>query len=179
MIKLKIAFVCVIFSFSLVSNAQILDKIDLMGGFLFQKTHYLYNENGIGFDLSSKSILENRIHFKLAYLSSRFGTAINSNAIKQDNFILGADWHFRSDKNLQILAGLNTGFFIADYEDPTYEVIPNTAVLLSIETGLVYNFNFPISTSLTAGYNLKSGNGDNVPGNLFPLFYRLSVYYRF
>jgi hypothetical protein len=164
---------------SIVLKAETHNKYDIMGGFLFQKTHYLYSENGLGFDISSNSILEKKIHLKFAYLSSRFGSAINSNAIKQDNITLGADWRFRSEHNLQILAGINTGFFIADYEDPTFEVLPNTALLLSVESGLVYNFDFPISTALTAGYNLRIGNGDNVPGSIFPFFYRLSVYYRF
>ena len=158
--------------------AQQEQKHDIRAGLIFQKSQYLYLENGVGFDYSSTDILQKKIHFKAAYISSRLGSAMSSNAIKQDNFVVGADWRFRSDKSLQLLAGINTGLFIADYEDPTFDVLPNTAMLFSIEAGLSYNFDFPITTSLTAGYNIKNGNGVDVPGSLFPVFYRLSVYYR-
>ena len=158
--------------------AQEVANYDLRAGVIFQRSHYLYLENGVGVDFSHDNILQKQLHFKAAYVSSRFGSAIQTNAIKQDNILLGANWRFRSVKSLEIPVGINTGIFVADYEDPTFDELPNTAILMSVEGGLVYNFDFPVSAGLTAGYNFRNGNGVDVPGTLFPVFYRLSVYYR-
>lgn len=164
--------------FLLPLSAQESKPHDFRAGLIFQRSHYLYLENGIGFDYSNERLLQKQLHLKAAYVSSRFGSAIESNAIKQDNILLGVDWRFRSGKSLEIPVGINTGFFIADYEDPTFDVLPNTALLMSVEAGLVYNFDFPVSAGLSIGYNIKNGNGVDVPGTIFPVFYRLSVYYR-
>lgn len=160
-------------------SAQKFESIDIQAGFIFQKTQNLYLENGIGADFTSDFLVNKKIHLKAAYLSSRFGSAQGSNAIKQDQLVIGADWHFRTEKNLQILTGVNTGFFKADYENAIFDVLPDQSLLLSVETGLNYRFKFPVSTSLTVGYNLINGNGVKVPGSLFPVFYRLNIYYCF
>lgn len=152
---------------------------DLRAGIIFQKTHYLYLENGIGVDYSHANILNKQLHLKASYISSRFGSAMATNAIKQDNILLGADWRFRAAQGFEFPLGLNVGYFVADYEDPTFDALPNKTWLLSLEGGVVYNFDFPVSLSLTAGYNFNNGNGVDVPGTLFPVFYKLSVYYRF
>ena len=91
--------------------------------------------------------------------------------------MIGADWRFRSDKDFQLFAGLNTGFFHADMELPQFDVLPHNSMLLQLETGLFYKFKFPVATSLSVGYNLINGDGVNVPGTLFPVFYQLSVFY--
>lgn len=176
--KISITLIPFLF-FALLISAQITKKQNLKAGIVLQKTQSLYWENGVGFDYSSASILDNKIHFKATFLSSRLGSAFNSNAIKQDNFIVGADWRFRSEKDLQILVGLNTGVFKAYYDDPIFDVLPNSAIMLSAETGLAYQFKFPLSALLTAGYNLRTGDGATIPGTLFPVFYKLGLYYSF
>jgi len=90
---------------------------------------------------------------------------------------VGADWRFRVQKPLQIFAGLNTGFFHADMEIPTFNVLPHNSMLFSAETGLFYKFKFPLAASLSAGYNLITGDGVTGPGTLFPVYYQLSVLY--
>lgn len=174
--KLQLVLI-VFFALATSVSAQIKEKYDLKVGLVFQKTESLYWENGVGADFTSDFLLNKQIHLKATYLTSRLGSGIGSNAILQDNFLLGADWRFRSDKDLQIMAGLNAGVFVADYGNPVFDVLPNSSMLLSVETGLVYRFKFPITAGLTVGYNLKSGNGVDVPGSLFPVFYRLSVFY--
>lgn len=163
--------------FTLLISAQTTNQQNLKAGIVFQKTQSLYWENGVGFDYSSANILDNKIHFKATFLSSRLGSAFNSNAIKQDNFIVGADWRFRSEKNLQIMVGLNTGVFKAHYDDPIFDVLPSSTILLSAETGLTYQFKFPMSAILSVGYNLRNGDGVGIPGSLFPVFYKLGFYY--
>lgn len=158
-------------------SAQSTKQQNLKAGIVLQKTQSLYWENGVGFDYSSANVFDNKIHFKATFLSSRLGSAFNSNAIKQDNFIVGADWRFLSEKDLQILVGLNTGVFKAHYDDPIFDVLPSSAILLSAETGLTYQFKFPMSAVLSVGYNLRSGDGVGIPGTLFPVFYKLGLYY--
>lgn len=171
---LIIVFICIAIS----SKSQSSTNQGIKLGLIFQKTQSLYLENGIGADYSSDLLLNKRIHLKASYLSSRFGSALGTNAIKQNNIIVGADWRFRQNKDLQILAGINSGVLLVDYENSIFDVLPKSTMLLSIETGLVYNFKFPLSISLTAGYNLKSGNGIDIPGTLFPVFYKFGVFYK-
>jgi len=173
--------IIVIFAFLSLLNlsAQKNESIDIQAGLVFQKTQNLYWENGFGADITSDLLFSKKMHLKASFLSSRFGSALASNAIKQDQLMIGADWHFRSDKKLQIVTGLNTGFFKADYGNDIFDVLPDQTMLLSVETGLNYRFKFPVSTSLTVGYNLINGDGVKVPGSLFPVFYRLQVFYCF
>ena len=164
--------------FSGMLNAQQADSYELGVGLRFQKTEQLYWENGVGADYTSDFLFHKQVHLKLSYATSRLGSAMVGNAVKQDNYLVGADWRFRSDKDLQIMAGLNTGFFHADMETPQFNVLPHNSMLFSLETGLFYKFKFPMAASLSVGYNLINGDGLTIPGTLFPVFYQLSVYYR-
>ncbi len=163
--------------FLIETNAQFTANYELGVGARFQKTEQLYWENGVGIDYTSDFLLNKKIHLKMSYASSRLGSALGSNAIKQDNYVIGADWRFRSEKDFQILAGLNTGFFHFDTEEPMFDVLPNNSMLFSMETGLFYKFKFPMAASLSVGYNLINGDGVSKPGTLFPVFYQLSVFY--
>jgi hypothetical protein len=58
---------------------------ELKGGFRFQKAQKLYWENGFALDFASPKIADRRIHFGASYVTSRLGSAMGSNAIKQDN----------------------------------------------------------------------------------------------
>lgn len=158
-------------------NAQFADNYELGVGARFQKTEQLYWENGLGLDYTSDFLLHKKIHLKMSYATSRLGSAIGSNALKQDNYVIGADWRFRSNKDFQIFAGVNTGFFHYDTELPMFDVLPHNSMLFSLETGLFYKFKFPLATSLSVGYNLINGDGISKPGTLFPVFYQLSVFY--
>lgn len=152
---------------------------DLRVGFVFQQTQYLYAENGVGLDYTCERLLNKKIHIKASYLTSRLGSAIGTNALKQDNFVLGAHYYFMSENNFQLLAGINTGLFVVDYENPVFDVLPKSSTIFAVETGMHYDFKFPLTVSLTAGYNLRNGNGIDIPGSLFPVFYKLSLMYRF
>jgi len=158
-------------------NAQCKIPYELGVGIRIQKTQSLYWENGIGADFTSDFLLHKKIHIKMSYASSRIGSAFNSNAIKQDNYLIGADWRFRSEKDFQISAGMNTGFFHADMEEAQFNVLPHNSLLLSLEAGFFYKFKFPVATSLSVGYNLITGDGVNNPGTLFPVFYQWSLLY--
>jgi hypothetical protein len=160
------------------SNAQFFDNYELGVGARIQKTEQLYWENGVSADFTSDFLLKKSIHLKLSYVTSRIGSAFNSNAIKQDNYIIGADWRFRAQKKIQIFAGLNTGFFHADMENIQFYSLPHNSMLFGLETGLYYKFKFPLAASLSVGYNLINGDGIGTPGTLFPIFYQISLFYK-
>lgn len=159
--------------------AQFTKNYELNAGLVFQKAQKLYWENGIGADYTSDYLLQKKIHLKAAFVTSRLGSALGSNAIKQEEYIVGADWRFFPARPYQIFAGLNTGYFQAHYDDPKFDVLPSSSMLLQFESGLVYHFNFPISVAASFGYNFISGDGVKGPGTLFPVFYQLKAYYRF
>jgi hypothetical protein len=150
---------------------------ELKGGFRIQKVQKLYWENGFAFDFASPKIADSRIHFGLSYATTRLGSAMGTNAIKQDNFLFSPGYFFRHLKQLQPFARLNLGYFHADYEYAIFDVLPNSAFLFSIDAGLSYEFRIPMTIHLGAGYNLNTGNGSSGPGTLFPVFYQMSIFY--
>lgn len=150
---------------------------ELKGGIRIQKTQKLYWENGFALDFSSPKIVDSRIHIGLSYVTSRLGSAMGTNAIKQDNYLLSMGYYFRPQKSLQPFTQLNMGYFHADYESAIFDVLPNDAFLFSIDAGLSYEFQIPVTLNLSAGYNLNTGTGSDGPGTLYPVFYQMSIYY--
>ena len=150
---------------------------DLNIGVRIQKAQKLYWENGLALDFTSPKIANKHIHLGFSYVTTRLGSAMGTNAIKQDNFLVNVGYFFRNEKKLQPFTRLNTGYFYADYESEIFDELQNSALLLSIDTGLSYKFNAPITLHLSAGYNLNSGNGASGPGTLFPVFYQMSIFY--
>jgi len=158
-------------------EAQSSGTDELGVGLRFQKTEQLYWENGVAMDYTSDFLFKKQLHLKMSYVTSGLGSAMIGNAVLQDNFIVGADWRFRSQKDLQIFAGLNVGYFNANMDNQIFDVLPHSSMLFAAETGLFYKFKFPLATSLSVGYNFINGDGVSKPGTLFPLYYQLSVFY--
>jgi hypothetical protein len=148
-------------------------------GIRLQKTHHLYYENGIAFDYTHRVLLNNKIHLGFSYVSSRFGSAFHSNALKQDNYLVSCSYHFRNEKIICPIVTLNTGYFYADMEESFFEVIPHKSLLLSAETGIYMNFNYPVKVKSTFGFNFITGDGTSGPGTLYPLYIELSIFYQF
>jgi len=150
---------------------------ELKAGVRFQKTQKLYWENGFAIDYTCSRLWDKRIHLGLSYTTSRLGSAISSNAIKQDNYLFNASYHFRHSKSLHPMLRLNLGYFYADMENEIFEVLDHTAFMVSIDAGVYYQFDFPLTIGFTAGYNLSSGNGTSGPGSLYPIYYQMSLFY--
>lgn len=150
------------------------NKLTLAPAMLVRKTQALYWESGVGVDFTHSRLFDERLHLNAGYLTSRLGSAIGSNALKQDYFLLGADWHAPLANKLSWVAGLQTGFFVVDYEDDVFANLPASSPLLSISTGLNFSAG-PVDLQLVAGYNLISGDGADVPGSIFPVYYQLMV----
>lgn len=144
-------------------------------GLRFQKSINLYYENGLTLQYTEDKLLSGRLYLGLSYVTSRLGTAMGTNAIKQDNILISGTYMFRPQRSLQPFLRLNTGYFIANYEDPVFDVLPQSSILISPETGLSYRFSFPLKIGLSGGYNLITGNGLDGPGTLYPLFIQTSI----
>ncbi|MEI6555776.1 MAG: hypothetical protein WCL70_09320 [Paludibacter sp.] len=175
--KALFAWLVMLLSVPMVQAQTSATPYELGIGLRLQKTEQLYWENGVTADYTSDFLLHKKIHLKMSYVTSRIGSALGTNAVRQDNILVGADWRFRSTKDLQIFAGLNTGFFNADMELPQFDVLPHNSMLLQLEAGLFYKFKFPLAASLSVGYNAITGDGVSTPGTLFPVYYQLSVLY--
>jgi hypothetical protein len=140
-------------------------------GLRFQKTVDLYYENGI----TGQYYFTNQVVFGASYITSQLGSAMGSNAIKQDNYILSGSYFFRPKKLLQTFLRLNTGYFTADYESNIFKNLQNSSALLSLDGGLLYSFKTPIKLNLSLGYNVFTGDGVNGAGTLYPVFFQTSV----
>jgi hypothetical protein len=144
-------------------------------GIRLQQTVNLYNENGIAASYSCKRLKNNKLYFGFSYVTSRLGTALNSHAIKQDNYLVSAGWYFRRKHIIRPLVRLNTGYFSASYGDKMFDVLPRKSLLLSTDIGICFQTNLPLKVSTSLGYNFITGDGLSGPGTLYPLFYQLTL----
>lgn len=145
-------------------------------GIRLQKDIGLYSENGISINFSDKNLMPDRLYFGFSYFTSRLGTAFNSNAIKQDNFLFSPAYYFRHNKVWRPFVKLNAGYFSADYGNPIFNLLPNKSLLLSPEGGISIQTHLPLKISVSLGYNLITSNGiNNVPGTIYPFFYQLTL----
>jgi hypothetical protein len=144
-------------------------------GLKFQKTQDLYYENG----LTAQYNLTSRWLIGASLITSRLGSAMGSNAIKQDNFLSSATYLFRSKKSLKTFVKGNLGYFNADYESDIFKNLTHSSAIVSTEAGLSYTFKNPLKVNLSIGYNLITGDGESGAGTLFPVFYQTSITYNF
>ncbi len=175
MYKILIVLIAVLLS---VNGLFAQDGSSFSAGFRFQKTHNLYYENGIAFDFANQKLLNDRLHIGFNFVTSRLGSAISSNALKQDNYLLSFGYYFRHEKVINPIIQVNTGFFYADMEYPMFESLPHKSAMLSVEPGVYINFKSPIKVKATIGYNFITGDGVTGPGALYPLFFELSIFYQ-
>jgi len=168
----------ILFFFLAIAGAISLQAQDFNVGIKFQKTHTLYWENGLSGQYSFANFKPGQFYLGVDYVTSRLGTAFNSNALKQDNLTVSVAWYLRKEKPLHITTKLNVGFFNAQLEEEIFKDLPHSALLLSPEVGLSYDFKaLPIVLNLGAGYNVNLQEEGESPGTLLPLFYSFTAYY--
>jgi hypothetical protein len=144
-------------------------------GLRLQKDVGLYTENGIAVAYSNKNHAPDRLYVGFSYFTSRLGTALNSNAIKQDNFLINAAWYFRRNHVIRPLAKANVGYFSSDYP-AMFNMLPHSSLMASAEGGVCFQTHTPLKIATTFGYNLISGKGNNnTPGTLYPFYYQLTL----
>lgn len=147
-------------------------------GLRFQKTEAMYWENGISTQYSFAKFKPEQFVLGFDYVTSRLGSAYNSNAIKQDSYIFSGSWLFNKSKPYHFVTRLNMGYFYSDLEEKIFSEIPNTSFLFSPEIGFAYNFKkAPISVNLGTGYYIITAKEGYSPGTLQPLYFHLDIYY--
>jgi hypothetical protein len=171
MLKSIYPFIVLIFCTIGFADAQssILDA-----GAKFQKSINLYYEHGAALNYSDKRLLPDRLYFGFSFVTSRLGSALNSNAIKQENYLLSAGWYFRRNHIVRPFAQLNGGYFSADYGNKMFDVFPRSSLLLSTDAGLSFQTHTPLKIATSLGYNFITGNGLTGPGTLYPVFYQVT-----
>ncbi|AUD02807.1 hypothetical protein [Spirosoma pollinicola] len=144
-------------------------------GVRLQKSINLYAENGITAQYTHPKLASSRLYIGLSYVSSPLGSALHSNAIKQNNYLVSASYYFRPKWLIQPVVKANVGYFAAHYGSPIFDALPRTSLLASPEFGLCYCPNFPLKINASIGYNLITGNGLSGPGTLYPVFVQTSI----
>lgn len=145
-------------------------------GLRLQKAIGLYHENGLDIRFAPE---KSRWAFTVAWYSSRLGTAYESNAIPQDNFLLQTDFSlFKPKKNgFNIDVGLNTGYFQSDYGSDQFSMLDQNSLLLGFEISPRFTFgNFALDTGF--GYHIIHGTGVSGPGTLYPFYVQAGLKYR-
>jgi hypothetical protein len=151
---------------------------ELQIGLRLQQSWKMYNENGIIVEYTPKNLLNDQLSFGATYVSTRIGSAYNSNAILQDNIVLHSTYLF-SSSSLAPLIRLNAGYCFADYESSLFDEIDTSMPLLSIEAGASYTFDIPLTVQASLGYNLITSDGSSGIGTVYPLFVQCSFLWRF
>ena len=168
--------------FTFVLYGFLLQSQTLNAGLRIQKTNEMYWENGISVQYSFKDFKPQRFYLGFDFVTSRLGTAYNSNAIKQNSYIASASWHGKEWgvlPGMRFVTRLNIGYLVADMEEEFFNEIPNTAFLFSPEIGFAYNFKkLPIGLYLGSGYYINFAPEGESPGTFQPLYYHLDIYYR-
>src|SRR6478672_6667626 len=141
---MKTSKIYVIVLFVTASSSVFAQKHSFDVGLRFQKTVDLYYENGltINYNFTERWVVGT------SYISSRLGSAMGSNAIKQDNYLLSASYLFRPAKALKPFARANTGYFNADYESPIFKNLTHSSAIASLDGGLIYAFKCPLKINL-------------------------------
>lgn len=155
-------------------NAQ-----DALLGLKFQKSHRMYLENGLSFQYSFSNLKEGNLYFGVDVVSSRVGSAWQTNALKQTNYTITAAWFNRKDKNLQFYGRLAMGIFKANLEYEIFDDLPSSAWIVAPDFGLRYKLpKLPIYFQTGFGYNLPMQSEVKTPGTFQPLNYHFSLYYK-
>lgn len=167
------------FLFLTLASVPSLAQRQLDVGVRLQKAIGLYTENGLTAQYTPDGRGSQRLYFGLSYVTSRLGTALGSNAIRQDNFLASVGYYFRPKWLVRPVAKLNVGYFAADYGEALFDDLPRTSPLVSPELGLCYCPKFPLKIGAGIGYNLLTGNGTAGPGTLYPVFVQTSITWNF
>ena len=147
-------------------------------GLRLQQSWNMYNENGITLEFTPKNLLNDQLSFGASYISTRFGSAFNSNAIIQDNMLLHSTYVFSSSA-LSPLVRLNAGYCFADYQSSLFDEIDSSMPLLSLEAGARYVFDIPLKVQASLGYNLITSDGPSGIGTVYPLFVQCTLLWSF
>lgn len=146
-------------------------------GVLVQKSIGMYTDVGLYGEYEPNIALPVAVGF--TYVSSRFGSALNSNALKQDCFFVNGTYYFFREKIITMYSGVNVGLMTIDYGSELFDMLPQNAMLASVEFGTRYFYKDIFTVSASFGYNAITGNGVKGIGSVMPIFWQVSGGYVF
>ncbi len=144
------------------------EKSILSVGPIINKSVGLYWSNGFLVNYTPNNL--KRLSYGFRFHTTRLGSAISSNAIQQENYILNVAYEFLKYENYQSSVILNAGYFYSDYESDIFKDIPNSTMTLALELSQsfsIYNLSF--------GYNFIHGDGSNGIGTLYPFYFQFGM----
>jgi hypothetical protein len=145
-------------------------------GLKFQKTVNLYYENGLELGYTHDLLWKRRIQFGLSYVTSRLGSAMGRNALKQDNYVLSTGLHFRPVKLVDPFVQINLGYFYYDTEIPEFNFLDNHSMIFSFVSGVKFNIDPKLGgVYIDLGYNFITGKEGEGAGTLYPMFFNLGL----
>jgi len=144
-----------------------------------EKTWELYWENGVDGECSFEKILWGHLGIGASVTSTRIGSAWESNALRQEQYLLNFAWNFRLQKRVQPYVSLSGGWFWLDVGPEIFNEVPHSSPLAMVGTGARLQLWGPLSWKAGIGYHLITGDGLEGPGSLYPLILHSSVQWRF
>lgn len=147
-------------------------------GLLFQKSYHFYWENGISATYRASYLLDNRLGIGLNLLSSRLGSALGTNAIKQDQILLFGQYDFRPGKSIRPFVQLHVGYLKAQYDQEFFSELADQSMLTSINFGITGTVKEMLVLKGSFGYNIIGGNGQSGLATIYPLIFHLSAQYK-
>ena len=167
------------FLFTLLFTSVLVEAQQLNVGIRLQKTHQMYWENGVSAQYSFSNFKPDRLFVGFDFVTSRLGTAFNSNALKSDSYIFSGSWYFFKNRQVHLVGRMNTGYLKTDLEEAIFDDLPASAFLLAPEIGLSYSpRNKPFSLNTGIGFYVNTKEESKTPGTFQPLYYHLTLYYK-
>jgi hypothetical protein len=140
-------------------------------GLKFQKTLNLYYENGLELGYTHDGLWKQRIQFQISYISSRFGSAMGSNALVQDYYQASTGLHFRPEKLFDPFLQINMGYFRYDVENKMFDFLDNQSMIFSLVSGIKFNL-IPRVGGVYADLGINLVQDANT---LYPLFFNIGL----
>jgi hypothetical protein len=133
--------------------------------------HNFYNQFGLKAAFSDDRILKGRPRAALSYTTSRLQTMFGSNALKKDNFLFTAGWHFRPLRLIDPYISIDAGFTRFNREDDIiFAKLKNTGGLLALRLGIESDiFKGLVRPWADAGFSFISSS------TVFPLVFSLGL----
>jgi hypothetical protein len=137
-----------------------------------------YWENGISGELNSPKGLKNKLSLGFNIASSKLGSGITGYEIPTFAAEVSLIKYLRDSKKLKPFFRLNVGYAYANYGSDEFSSIPNSATLLSLESGISYALPFSLRLVASGGYNIINGNGLKGLGTVYPFYGQFSIFYK-
>ncbi len=138
-----------------------------------QKTQELYYENGFLVEFTHPSLWKERIQFEAGYISTRLGSALNSEAFLIDEYLIATSLHFRPQRKFDPYLQIRSGIW---HHDPGVSAewaqeFVETEAILALAGGFQWNI-VPKWGGLDLGLGYQVLEKSDLQ---FPLFYHIGL----